>query len=303
MTAVTPERPVSRIEQEVTRLRGLVEKRQFAPCATAAQSLLAEVPENRDVLYLLAVSQRYLGRIADALRTLGQFELLHPDYGRLFQERGHCLRSVGQSLPAIAAYQRAVMLNPTLSSSWQALQSLYGANGDETNARLAAANVAKLATLPREVVSATNSFSEGEIHAAEDIVRRHLLGSPTDIEAMRLLARIGVRLEILDDAEFLLESVLLAQPDYHAVRFEYASVLIQRHKFVAALEQADKLISVESDNRSYRTVRANAWVGLGRHEEALAIYRQLEEGAPMAADLHLSIGHALKTLGRQSRSH
>ena len=64
-----PARP-SRIEAEVLRARSLLEQRQFAAALSAAQALLAEVPENRDVLYLAAVSQRYLGRIADALRTL-----------------------------------------------------------------------------------------------------------------------------------------------------------------------------------------------------------------------------------------
>jgi len=299
MAVVTPERPASRVEQEVLRLRGLVEARQFVQCEAAARSLLAEVPENRDVLYLLAVSQRYSGRIADALRTLEQFEGLHPDYGRLFQERGHCLRAVGQSAAAIAAYLHAVMLNPTLSASWQALQGLYAGAGDSANAKLAGANISKLASLPRPVVNATNLFSEGQIYTAEDLIRRYLLDHPTDIEAMRLLARIGVRLEILDDAEYLLESVLVAQPDYHAARFEYADVLIQRHKFTQALEEARRLIELDPDNRSYRTIRANACVGLGRHEEALAIYRELLETAHRDADLHLSIGHALKTLGRQ----
>jgi tetratricopeptide (TPR) repeat protein len=299
MAVVTPERPASRVEQEVLRLRGLVQARQFAQCEAAARSLLAGVPENRDVLYLLAVSQRYGGRIADALRTLEQFEGVHPDYGRLFQERGHCLRAVGQAAPAIAAYQRAVMLNPTLSASWQALQGLYAAAGDAPNAQLAGANVTKLASLPRPVVNATNLFSEGQIYTAEDLIRRHLLEHPTDIEAMRLLARIGVRLEILDDAEYLLESVLVAEPGYHAARFEYADVLIQRHKFTQALEEARRLIELDPHNRSYRTIRANACVGLGRHEEALSIYRELLETAHQDADLHLSIGHALKTLGRQ----
>jgi tetratricopeptide (TPR) repeat protein len=293
---------VSRVEQEVHRLRGLLEARQFAECESAARSLLGEVPENRDVLYLVAVSQRYLGRIADALRTLQQFQALHPDYGRLFQERGHCLRAVGQNVPAIAAYQQAVMLNSTLSASWRALHTLYAATGDAVNARLAAANVAALAKLPPAVVNATNLFAEGEIYTAEDCIRRHLLEFPTDLEAMRLLARIGVRLEILDDAEYLLDSILLAQPDYHAARFEYANVLIQRHKFVQALEQAQRLIDLEPDNRAYLTVRANAFVGLGRHEEALAIYRDLVAVGPADADLHLSVGHALKTLGRQSEA-
>src|SRR5256885_10990231 len=149
MAAANPERPPSRIEQEVGRLRRMVQQRQFDESATAAAALLREVPENRDVLYLLAVSQRYLGRIADALRTLQQFEALHPDYGRLFQERGHCLRAVGQPLPAIAAYRQAVALNQTLSASWSALQALYTSVGDPVNARLAAANGGKLASRPR----------------------------------------------------------------------------------------------------------------------------------------------------------
>jgi len=302
MPAASPAEPVSRIEQEVGRLRAMVEKRQFAQSAAAAASLLEEVPENRDILYILAVSQRYLGRVADALRTLERFEALHPDYGRLFQERGHCLRTVGQTAPAIRAFEQAVVLNTTLSASWSALQGLYTSIGDETRSRLAAANVAKLASLPPAVVRATNMLSEGELSSAEDLIRRHLLSHPTDIEAMRVLARIGVRREVLDDAEYLLESVLVAVPDYHAARSEYADVLLQRHKFTAALEQAQKLIGNDPHNRSYRIIQANAWVGLGRHEESLALYRQLAQETPDAADLHLSIGHSLKTLGRQAEA-
>ena len=291
---------MSRIETEVRRLRGLVEKRRFSEALAVAAALRLEVPENRDILYLLAVSQRYLGRIADALATSAQFEALHPDYGRLFQERGHCLRTVGEAKAAIAAYEHAVALNQTLAASWNALTDLYGALGDTQQAELAAANARRLVNLPPAVVSATNVLSEGDIYGAEDMVRRHLLTHPDDIEAMRLLARIGVRLEIFDDAEFLLESVLVFQADYHAARFEYAGVLIQRHKFALARVQAERLLALDPDNRDYCIALANAWVGLGRHEEALQIYQKLASKSPLAADLHLSIGHALKTLGRQA---
>jgi len=298
--AATPAPAVSRIETEVRRLRGLVEKRRFSDALAAAQALRLEVPENRDVLYLLAVSERYLGRIADALATSARFEALHPDYGRLFQERGHCLRIVGETTAAIAAYQQAVGLNQTLSASWNALKDLYHRAGQETQADLAAANAAKLASLPAPVVRATDMLAEGDVYGAEDVVRRFLLTHSDHIEAMRLLARIAVRLEVLDDAEFLLESVLVFEPDYHAARFEYAGVLIQRHKFARARVQAEKLLALDPDSRDYWTILANAWVGLGRHEEALQIYQKLATASPLAADLHLSIRHALKTLGRQT---
>ena len=72
----------------------------------AAQELLVEVPENRDLLYMLAVSQRYLGRIPDALATLARLERLHPDYPRLYQERGHCYVALRSAPEAIAALSR-----------------------------------------------------------------------------------------------------------------------------------------------------------------------------------------------------
>ena len=302
MAAARPNAPASRIEAEVRRGRALLEKRQFAEALALAQSLLAEVPENRDVLYLLAVSQRYLGRIADALKTLARFEALHPDYGRLFQERGHCYRAVGERAAAIEAYLRAVNLNHTLVGSWNALQDLYGALGEATQAETAAAHVSKLASLPPAIVGATNLLSEGEVYAAEHMVRQFLLGKPDDVEGMRLLAKIGVKLEVLDDADFLLESVLLLAPDYHVARFEYASVLLQRHKHERALTEVKKLLSVDPANRMYRTLYGDVCVGLGDQEEALRVYGELSQAAPQARDLRLSIAHTLKTLGRQQQA-
>jgi tetratricopeptide (TPR) repeat protein len=299
MAVVDPKPPQSRIEAEVHRARALLEKRELARALEAAQALLAEVPENRDVWYLIAVSQRYLGRIADALATLARFEALHPDYGRLFQERGHCYRAVGEAAAAIEAYQRAVALNPTLSASWKALTDLCRSLGRNAEADDAAARAAKLATLPPAVVSATNLFAEGQVYAAEQVVRQFLQTHGTDIEGMRLLAQIGVKLDILDDAEFLLESVLVFEPNYHAARFEYAGVLAQRHKYAKAREEIQKLLAIEPHNRGYRTAYANACVGLGDHEEALRVYRELLAETPQAAELHLSIAHSLKTIGRQ----
>src|ERR1700736_4416471 len=87
-TALNP--PRSRIETEVLRIRGLLEKSRFEEALGAGQTLLGDVPENRDVLYMIAVSQRYLGRIHEALATLSRFEALHPEYSRLYQEQGHC---------------------------------------------------------------------------------------------------------------------------------------------------------------------------------------------------------------------
>src|SRR6266403_2793842 len=299
MAAVEPNPSESRIEAEVRRVQMLIEQRRFTPALAAANAMLAEVHENRDVLYLVAVSQRYLGRITDALRTLERLEEMHPDFGRLYQERGHCCRAAGEMGAAIESYARAATLNPSLPASWQALAELYGKVGMSAQAESAAQQAAYLAKMPRPVVTAAGMFAEGNVDGAERLVRQFLRTHNDDVEAMRLLAQIGVKLEILDDAEFLLESVLVFAPDYRAARYEYASVLVQRHKYLQAIEETNKLLPLEPHNPAYRTLYANACGGLGRHDDALQVYRELLVASPQAADLHLSIAHALKTLGRQ----
>ena len=68
----------------------MMERSEFEPALAAALALRAQVPQNRDILYMIAVCQRYLGRIAEALAMLAVLEKFHPRFSRLFQERGYC---------------------------------------------------------------------------------------------------------------------------------------------------------------------------------------------------------------------
>jgi tetratricopeptide (TPR) repeat protein len=134
------------------------------------------------------------------------------------------------------------------------------------------------------------------------VVRQFLQTHGDHIEGMRLLAQIGIKLDVLDDAEFLLESVLVFAPDYHLARFDYADVLLRVHKHARALEQIAMLLTLEPHNRAFRLCYANACVGAGKHEEGLRVLRELAAEAAPQADLHLSIAHALKTLGKQQQA-
>ena len=127
-------------------------------------------------------------------------------------------------------------LNPALLASWQALAALYRATGQGQAEGVATAQAQTLAKLPPPVLSASGMFAEGDVFGAEAVLRSFLMSHGDHIEGMRLLAKIGLQLEVFDDAEFLLESVLVLAPDYHAARYDYSIVLNQRHKHARALE-------------------------------------------------------------------
>ena len=290
----------SSVELEVGRIRALLRQRSYGEALRASGALRSVVPENRDVLYLQAVAQRYLGDIPAALATLAELERLHPRFSGLYQERGHCCVALKRAPEAIAAFVRAVNINPALTASWSMLEGLYRLTGEDASAVAAAAHVAALKQLPPEVVAATGLFSDGELAAAEQLIRAFLLEHGHQAEAMRLLARIGIAREVFDDAQLLLEGALELAPDYRAARADYAQVLIERHLYRQAQEQTTKLLAAEPGNRSYLIIHALTCVGLGQHERAIELYRELLAGAAQPAELHLSIAHSLKTLGRQA---
>jgi predicted Zn-dependent protease len=290
------------VELEVHRIREQFKHRRFEEGLEAAELLAAEVPENRDVLHLIAMNQRFLGRIEAALATLQRLEQHHPAFSRLYQERGQCHVVLRNAPQAIDAFLRAVNINPALPASWSMLEGLYRMTGQADNAATAAAHVATLKRLPPEVLTATGLFSDGDIAAAEHMIRAYLLEHGNHIEAMRLLARIGIERDVLDDAELLLEAVLEIEPDYRAARHDYARALMERHKYQRAREELQALLKLEPLNRHYKTLYTSTIVGLGEHEKAVTLYRELLQGAPQPAELHLSIAHSLKAIGRQSDS-
>ena len=294
------------VELEVQRIRGLVQAHRFGEAVQAARSLRTLYPENRDVLYLLALGQRHAGRVPDALETLADLERHHAGASRLYQERGHCHVALKDAPRAIEAYERAVRINPALPPTWSMLEGLYKLVGDEEKCRVAAAHTKKLNATPPEVITATGMFCEGDLSAAEKLIRAFLVRHGDHVEAMRLLARIGVAREVLDDAEFLLAAALKMAPDYIDLRRDYACVLLDRHKHAEAIAQLDWLLKLDPKNIDCRTLRATATVGLGDHEGGLLQFADvIKDTTPksrLAADLHLSIAHSLKTLGRRAES-
>jgi tetratricopeptide (TPR) repeat protein len=302
MASTAPDLALSPVEQEVRRVRELFNNRRYAQALEAGEALALKVPENRDVLYLIALSQRYSNKIAEALATLERLELHHPAFSRLYQERGHCHVVLKDAPRAIDAFLRGVNINPALPASWSMLEGLYRMTGNMENAGMAAAHVVTLKRLPPEVIQATGLFSDGDLAPAESIIRAFLLKHGNHVEAMRLLGRIAFKRDVLDDAELLFESLLELAPDYQAARHDYALVLLERHRHLQARLQLDKLLQIEPANRQYRTLYATTCVGLGEHERAITLYRELLADAPGAADLQLSVAHSLKTLGRQEEA-
>lgn len=269
--------------------------------AETLSTILAETPGQTDALYAAAVCARYRKNYAEAEIFLERLFQEVPEFGRAYQELGYLKRETGELAAALHAFQLATRYNPSLFTSWQAQADLLGASQPDAG-RHAAAQAERLQALPRNVLAVTNLIAEGKILKAEALCRSFLQKHPRHVEAMRLLAEIGVQLGILDDAEFLLESAVDFEPDNVQVRLDYIQVLRKRQKFELALAQAQRLHEGAPDNPLFKSHYAIESMQTGSYDRALALFEEILESQPDDPLVLTSRGHALKTMGRHDEA-
>ncbi|MBO9512418.1 tetratricopeptide repeat-containing sulfotransferase family protein [Erythrobacter sp. A6_0] len=279
-----------------------LQRGDFAAGLACAEALLAQDPKDGDALYVAAAAARYLDR-HDAARSF--LERLHaemPEYGRAWQEAGHLARARGNTDEALSAYARAVRFNPALTASWTAQAELLAAMGRTAEAAAAQEQARRVTALPRELVAVTHHLHEGRPLRAEEICRHFLRRNPRHVEAMRLLAQIGLRLGILDDAEFLLESAVAFEPDNIQVRLDYMDVLRKRQKFERSRDEAEALYRRDPESPLFQSHLAIESMQTGDYTRAFELFDAVLAKLPDDPATLTSRGHALKTTGQQDEA-
>jgi tetratricopeptide (TPR) repeat protein len=267
-----------------------------------AQEILKVAPMHPHALLILGVASSATGDSPGALTVLDALSRAHPKWPQAHLELGLALERAGRGDAAIAALRRAVALQADLPRAWLALGDHLTAVGDTVAADAAYANHIRYSIRDPRLMTAATALSENRIPEAEALLRAHLMKSPTDVVAIRMLAEIAARLALHEDAEHLLARCLELAPSFHAARQNYALVLHRANKPTEALAEIDTLLQVNPDNASYRNLKAVVLCRIGEYAPAIEIYARILDEYPRHAKIWLSYGHALKTAGHQERS-
>jgi tetratricopeptide (TPR) repeat protein len=262
------------------------------------EHVIAEQPFHREALYFLAVCLRRQSKHDQAFKVLERLLGAQPENGRAYQEYAHNYVAMEDNTNSVKSFTKAVSLNPSLIASWTFLHTHYQQLGNSKKADEAARHVQHLSQMPPELVSVSSLLHDDKIYLAEQLCRQYLKKHAHHPEAMRLLAEIGTRLQILDDAEFLLEKCLEFYPDFHHARADYVQVLHRRQKFEKALEQAKKLYALDSSNPVFELSLASSLQAVGDFQQALRIYDEILRKDHTNHSVYSARGHALKTIGR-----
>jgi len=266
------------------------------------KQLLEIYPARPDILTLLAAARRRQGRPAAAIELIEPLVIEYPQYPLAHQELGLARLESGQIEAAESSLAKAVELAPDLPLAWKSLGDLRAARGDREGSESAYQNHTIAVVGAPELIEAARLLTAGKLGQAEKLCRRYLMDHPTNPSAIRLLAEVGLKLGRLEDAEKLLLRCLELAPDFHLARSNYANLLSRKLRHIEALAQIDQVLSVDRDNPSYLLLKASILVRIGDNEGAIELYRQVLDDYPRQPRTLMSLGHALKTVGRQDEA-
>jgi len=274
----------------------LIKSKQFKDALIHINKNRSKI-SNKDYFYLSAVCYRYLNEPRSALTSLDQLIQIAPEYGRAYQEFGHIYFKQNNKNMSLKSYMRAVRYNPSLQASWLGILAHEDQNIKQSLINHAQENIIYLKNLEPELKSVLSFIHEKKLAKADTLCRNFLIEHPHHIEAMRLLAKIGTDLYIYDDAEFLLESSLLFDPDNAQVKFDYVSILIKRQKYGQALKHARDFYNDNPDNINAKKILAISLFRTDKYSESLKLYDEVLTIEPNNTDILLSKGHLYKTSG------
>lgn len=287
---------------DMVLLQKLMQGKQFEQALFYLQGVIEEHPQLADAYYFAAACERYLQRFDAASQHLAQVRAIDPGHSRALQEQGHLFRDRGQFDQAMAFYQQATRQNPSLLACWQAQLAILQQRGDTVRAAGVEEQVRYLASLPKPLLAVSDLIAQGKLLKAEQLVRQFLQQVPHHVEAMRLLADVGVKLGILDDAEFLLEAAVKLAPEHLALRVDYLQALRKRQKFQLAMQQATWLLEQRPDNPQFQSLYAIEAMQTGDYDTAVSYLDKVLAKLPGEPTTLTTKGHALKTAGAQDQA-
>jgi tetratricopeptide (TPR) repeat protein len=167
---------------------------------------------------------------------------------------------------------------------------ILGASGAEQHARSRAL-----------VGLAIAALRSGNVVQAKQMLQDRLRQDPKDADALAALADIASSEESVEQATVLLQQAAAADPS-PGRRLALIDHLRRFGSPAMALQEIDELPREAREDFEVRAMEAALSGVLGLHDRQIGIYREMVRQRPSAAGLWVSLGNALKTVGRTSEA-
>lgn len=292
-----------RVPQSGMLWRGLAVVAEFlvtdpAKAEAHASELLELMPGHSQALQLVISARRAQGDLTGARSMLESMAAKYPRLASVHYELGLLLSDIGESEASVKALSRVVELEPDHPSAWRQLGEELAGSGNAEGAAKALARHCRSSIVDVKMLESATSLSSDRIETAIGLLREYLNIYSTDVDAIRLLAKLYMRADQYDAAESLFERALELAPDFTMARADYVGSLVSQMKWEDVARQVDILLEGEPENPAYHYTKATVLFRTERSQEALLYCENLLRETPDIAAYWLAYAYALRSVGR-----
>ncbi|MGN6085443.1 tetratricopeptide repeat protein [Trinickia sp.] len=276
---------------------------RLADAKTLYSRILAKQPKHPDALHFMGLLACQIGQSEAGIALMRESIAAHasPIY---YNNLGNALRDAGKLGDAVAAYRRAVELEPDYAQAHNNLGNALRETGD---ALAALASCARALELKPGYAEAYNNLGNalkemGELDAAIAAYGKAIGAAPGFAEA-HLNLGIALQARGHGDAalECLRETITLA-PQLAVAHDKLASVLMHCGDIHGAIEAYRRVTELTPESAQAHNTLGNALNGAARVLEAVPCYERAIALEPDFADACHNLANALRRLGAPERA-
>ncbi|GAB2525105.1 tetratricopeptide repeat-containing sulfotransferase family protein [Microbulbifer agarilyticus] len=228
---------------------------------------------------------------------------LAPDHPALNDELGSLLAQCGRLEEAAEVFDRALRAAADNPRTYQKYAKVLQLLGREAEAESIFEGFLQRDPVANLVAQGAEHWRAERFAEAESDLRAALQQAPENIDAMRFLALVLMdgKQQLLD-AEALLRAALARAPEFLPALHNLGGLLIQQHKWSAAIEIYLRITELDARNEQAWSTLGHAYARNGEIGPGLESYNKALQLNPESAGIHMSRAHLLKTLGRQQEA-
>lgn len=270
---------------------------QLAAAEDGYRQLLAEHPDDAEVLHLLGILRGQRGDVAGALKLVARAGELAPDNAACQYTLGEMQLSEGNLDAAERAYQQARELNPNLAAAHGGLGQIALLRGDVDAAERHFKVALRADENDVQAITGLGNIANlrGDSPRALQLLTQAAELAPDDPLIQTSYAQAMLDQGMLDFASRALDNALAAKPDYPLALALRADVHVRKGEFAAAQSMYEAMLA-----RGEQVALARAGLGdIARAQQQFdAAVAHYDGALELRPDLHQAAIRRADALGR-----
>jgi len=263
--------------------------------------ILKVYPEDKDSLDLIILIYIKTNKPNNAIQFVNRCISLFPDDITYLEKKYKLLTFIGDQNAALDCLITLNKISPTIESIRE-ISNIYIDKGEIEKSEETIQDFFESNKLYSELYKGIRHVKAGRNKLAEEAYKNVLKKDKNNVDALRLLGLLAFKQNNYPIAEKLFIRGIQLNPTFKLLWENLAKCFRLQNKFQQAQKAFENLLKLDPNNLEAMGALGTIHIRLSNFDEGIKIYQTLLKQNNKNPRVHLSLGHAQKTVGNRSES-